>query len=63
MSNAMVTIRTRTEPIWQETAGTLASRAGSAEGVLPPLRILLTIVTGIVDAVGYLKLGHVLVAT
>src|SRR6201982_1251999 len=31
-------------------------------GPLPPLLILLTIVTGLVDAVSYLALGHVFVA-
>src|SRR6476619_300485 len=62
MSNARATIRTTTAPLWQEIAETLAPRHGSEEGVLPPLMILLTIVTGIVDAVAYLKLGHVFVA-
>jgi uncharacterized membrane protein YoaK (UPF0700 family) len=32
------------------------------EGSLPPLLFVLTIVTGLVDAVSYLKLGHVFVA-
>ena len=62
MSNAISTIRASTTLHWQEIAETLAPRAGSKEGVLPPLMILLTIVTGIVDAVAYLKLGHVFVA-
>ncbi len=48
--------------ILQEIADTLRPRAGAADGVLPPLMILLTIVTGMVDAVAYLKLGHVFVA-
>ena len=60
MSNAMSAIRASTH--WKEIAETLAPRVGSKEGVLPPLMILLTIVTGIVDAVAYLKLGHVFVA-
>jgi uncharacterized membrane protein YoaK (UPF0700 family) len=41
---------------------TLRPRAGTADGALPPLMILLTIVTGLVDAVAYLRLGHVFVA-
>ena len=60
MNNAIATIRT--SPLWSEIRDTLTPRAGSTEGVLPPLMILLTIVTGIVDAVAYLKLGHVFVA-
>jgi uncharacterized membrane protein YoaK (UPF0700 family) len=62
MSNATPTIRASISLLWQQIAGTLAPRSGSTEGVLPPLMILLTIVTGIVDAVAYLKLGHVFVA-
>jgi uncharacterized membrane protein YoaK (UPF0700 family) len=46
----------------REIVDTLRPRAGSADGVLPPLMILLTVVTGIVDAVAYLRLGHVFVA-
>ena len=46
----------------QEIADSLRPRAGAADGVLPPLMIMLTIVTGIVDAVAYLRLGHVFVA-
>jgi uncharacterized membrane protein YoaK (UPF0700 family) len=45
-----------------ELTDTLAFRSGSKDGVLPPLMILLTIVTGLVDAVAYLRLGHVFVA-
>jgi uncharacterized membrane protein YoaK (UPF0700 family) len=36
-------------------------RAG-ADGPLPPLPLTLTLVTGLVDATNYLKLGHVFVA-
>ena len=32
------------------------------DGVLPPLLLTLTVVTGLVDATSYLKLGHVFVA-
>jgi uncharacterized membrane protein YoaK (UPF0700 family) len=48
--------------IWQEVAETLRPPPGSADGPLPPLLILLTLVTGVVDAVAYLSLGHVFVA-
>jgi uncharacterized membrane protein YoaK (UPF0700 family) len=48
--------------IWQDVSDTLAPRTGTKEGILPPLMILLTVVTGIVDAVAYLRLGHVFVA-
>jgi uncharacterized membrane protein YoaK (UPF0700 family) len=36
--------------------------AGSGQGPLPPLLVLLTVVTGLVDAVSYLTFGHVFVA-
>ncbi|MGW6710580.1 YoaK family protein [Streptomyces sp. NPDC054956] len=39
-----------------------ADGAESAHGVLPPLLIVLTFVSGVVDAVSYLGLGHVFVA-
>jgi uncharacterized membrane protein YoaK (UPF0700 family) len=35
---------------------------GSGHGPLPPLLVTLTVVTGLVDAVSYLALGHVFVA-
>ncbi len=35
---------------------------GSGHGPLPPLLVLLTVVTGVVDAVSYIALGHVFVA-
>ena len=46
----------------QEIVETVRPPAGSADGILPPLMILLTLVTGIVDADAYLRLGHVFVA-
>jgi uncharacterized membrane protein YoaK (UPF0700 family) len=49
-------------PVWQKLTDTVTPGTDSKEGLLPPLMILLTIVTGIVDAVAYLKLGHVFVA-
>jgi uncharacterized membrane protein YoaK (UPF0700 family) len=41
---------------------TLSPRATQKEDGLPPLLIVLTMVTGVVDAVAYLRLGHVFVA-
>jgi uncharacterized membrane protein YoaK (UPF0700 family) len=48
--------------ILQQIADTLRPRGSTADAALPPLMILLTVVTGIVDAVAYLRLGHVFVA-
>jgi hypothetical protein len=36
--------------------------SGSGHGPLPALLVLLTVVTGLVDAVSYLTFGHVFVA-
>jgi uncharacterized membrane protein YoaK (UPF0700 family) len=47
---------------WNEAAATLRPRRGSRDGPLPPLLLTLTVVTGLVDATSYLKLGHVFVA-
>jgi len=47
---------------WQEAAATLRPRRESRDGPLPPLLLTLTVVTGLVDATSYLKLGHVFVA-
>jgi len=44
------------------TANTGASGQDPRHGPLPPLLLVLTVVTGLVDAVSYLKLGHVFVA-
>ncbi|MFF2012319.1 YoaK family protein [Streptomyces sp. NPDC058195] len=41
---------------------TLAPPQGDRHGPLPPLLLTLTVVTGLVDAVSYLGLGHVFVA-
>ena len=49
-------------PVWQEIAATLRPRRDSPDGPLPPLLLTLTVVTGLVDAMSYLKLGHVFVA-
>jgi len=47
---------------WRDVTTTLRPRRGSADGPLPPLLLTLTVVTGLVDATSYLKLGHVFVA-
>jgi uncharacterized membrane protein YoaK (UPF0700 family) len=41
---------------------TIAPPRDSRDGLLPPLLIALTVVTGLVDAFSYLMLGHVFVA-
>lgn len=40
----------------------LHPRGEERDGPLPPLMLLLTVVTGLVDAASYLRLGHVFVA-
>ncbi|WP_282699921.1 YoaK family protein [Streptomyces sp. CC219B] len=45
-----------------DAARTLVPRKGDRHGPLPPLMLALTVVTGVVDAVSYLALGHVFVA-
>src|SRR6516165_12012522 len=45
-----------------EARETVAPRRGSKDGLLPPLLVALTVVTGLVDAFSYLVLGHVFVA-
>ena len=47
---------------WHEIAATLRPHPNSPDGPLPPLLLTLTVVTGLVDATSYLKLGHVFVA-
>jgi uncharacterized membrane protein YoaK (UPF0700 family) len=49
-------------PVWQDIAATLRPRRDSPDGPLPSLLLGLTLVTGLVDATSYLKLGHVFVA-
>ncbi len=48
--------------VLSEAASTLRPPAGDRHGPLSPLLVGLTVVTGVVDAVSYLKLGHVFVA-
>ncbi|MEU1802364.1 YoaK family protein [Streptomyces sp. NPDC019937] len=45
-----------------DAARTLGPRVTDRHGPLPPLLLALTVVTGLVDAVSYLGLGHVFVA-
>jgi uncharacterized membrane protein YoaK (UPF0700 family) len=45
-----------------DTRATVAPPRGAKDGVLPPLLVGLTVVTGLVDAFSYLVLGHVFVA-
>ncbi len=47
---------------WQEVTTTLRPDPDSPDGRLPPLLLALTVVTGVVDATSYLRLGHVFVA-
>src|SRR5260370_41908752 len=44
------------------TSTATARPAGKAQGPLPPLLLVLTVVTGVVDAVSILRLGRVFVA-
>jgi uncharacterized membrane protein YoaK (UPF0700 family) len=48
--------------VWQDVTATLRPAGDTKEGPLPPLLLTLTVVTGLVDATSYLKLGHVFVA-
>jgi uncharacterized membrane protein YoaK (UPF0700 family) len=45
-----------------DAVSTLVPPRGDRHGPLPPLMLVLTVVTGLVDAVSYLGLGHVFVA-
>jgi uncharacterized membrane protein YoaK (UPF0700 family) len=47
---------------WADIRRTLVPDPGSKDGPLPPLLVVLTFVTGLVDAFSYLVLGHVFVA-
>ena len=48
--------------VLREAASTLRPPAGDRHGPLAPMLVGLTVVTGVVDAVSYLTLGHVFVA-
>jgi uncharacterized membrane protein YoaK (UPF0700 family) len=45
-----------------DTRETVAPSRGTKDGLLPPLLVALTVVTGLVDSFSYLVLGHVFVA-
>ena len=45
-----------------EVRETLFPRSDSKDGLLPPILVLMTVITGTVDAFSYLGLGHVFVA-
>jgi uncharacterized membrane protein YoaK (UPF0700 family) len=45
-----------------DTRETVSPSRGSKDGLLPPLLVALTMVTGLVDSFSYLVLGHVFVA-
>lgn len=47
---------------WSDAIETVWPGRDGPDGLLPPLLLLLTVVTGLVDAASYLKLGHVFVA-
>jgi uncharacterized membrane protein YoaK (UPF0700 family) len=49
-------------PFLEEIRETLVPPSGARHGPLPPLLVVLTVVTGLVDAFSYLVLGHVFVA-
>jgi uncharacterized membrane protein YoaK (UPF0700 family) len=48
--------------VLRDAAHTLRPPAGDRHGPLAPLLVVLTLATGVVDAVSYLKFGHVFVA-
>jgi uncharacterized membrane protein YoaK (UPF0700 family) len=48
--------------ILNQALRTIVPERGARFGPLPPLMLLLTVVTGFVDAYSYLSLGHVFVA-
>jgi uncharacterized membrane protein YoaK (UPF0700 family) len=48
--------------VLREAAETLWPPAGDRHGPLMPMMVVLTFLTGVVDAASYLKLGHVFVA-
>ncbi len=48
--------------LFNDTVRTIAPERGDRHGPLQPLMLVLSVVTGLVDAVSYLQLGHVFVA-
>jgi uncharacterized membrane protein YoaK (UPF0700 family) len=47
---------------WTDVRQTVAPPRDARDGLLPPLLVALTVVTGLVDSFSYLVLGHVFVA-
>jgi uncharacterized membrane protein YoaK (UPF0700 family) len=47
---------------WTDARQTVAPPRDARDGLLPPLLVALTVVTGLVDSFSYLVLGHVFVA-
>jgi uncharacterized membrane protein YoaK (UPF0700 family) len=47
---------------WSDARQTVAPPREAKDGLLPPLLVALTVVTGLVDSFSYLVLGHVFVA-
>ena len=47
---------------WADARQTIVPQRDGKDGLLPPLLVALTVVTGLVDAFSYLQLGHVFVA-
>jgi uncharacterized membrane protein YoaK (UPF0700 family) len=47
---------------WTDVRQTVAPARAAKDGLLPPLLVALTVVTGLVDSFSYLVLGHVFVA-
>jgi uncharacterized membrane protein YoaK (UPF0700 family) len=48
--------------LWRDLLDTVHPGSEGRDGPLPPLMLVLTLVTGFVDATSYLRLGHVFVA-
>lgn len=48
--------------LWRDLLDTVHPPGESRDGPLPPLLLALTLITGLVDATSYLRLGHVFVA-
>jgi uncharacterized membrane protein YoaK (UPF0700 family) len=57
-----VTARTPRTGFLRDAAATLRPPPGDRHGPLVPMMVVLTLLTGLVDAVSYLRLGHVFVA-
>jgi uncharacterized membrane protein YoaK (UPF0700 family) len=56
------TARTDAKRVIVDAARKVVPSRTDPDGLLPPLLLALTVVTGVVDAVSYLKFGHVFVA-